>query len=328
MRGCRQGITSPSGRLVAGWEGESGVFGTSYQIARIWGIPVKVHISLVLLLLYVGLHGGFAVGSQYGWARGGLAVFVNVFLMMLVFASVALHELGHSFIALRKGCRVRQITLMIMGGAAQMERIPRRPRDECLMAAAGPTVSLLLGSLSMAGGHWLRNGGFVLSGSFFITLGIVNLLLAAFNLLPAFPMDGGRILRAALSGRMGRLQATYTAAQIGKFLAVFMGLFGLLNGNWFLVAIAFFIYTAAGAEYRMLQLQEAFRPSSRFFGNGVEDDVFAWSAHGVAPDGSGDEIEDEDEDEVIVSPPPYRKGPAQRVDIHRENGVRRKLFFG
>ncbi len=286
------------------------MFGASYQVAKIWGIPVKVHISLVVLLVYVGLSGGLAAGRQHGWATGGLAVLVNMLLMALVFVSVALHELGHSFIALRKGCRVRQITLMIIGGAAQMEQIPSRPRDEFRMAIAGPLVSLTIGLLTLTAGTWLRGRGWALPGFLLVNLGLINLLLAGFNLLPAFPMDGGRILRAALSGRMGRLKATRIAARIGRWVAFLMGIFGISYRNWFLVAIAFFIYTAAGAEYRMLQFQQTFRPMRRFFGGFDQD-----------PDDEGDGMPDDgcdDDGSVVIGPPPYRKEPAVRVDVRRE----------
>ncbi len=295
------------------------MFGASYKIARVWGIPVKIHISLVLLLVFMGLYVGFSVSLEEGVIRGGMALVANVLMLLLVFASVALHELGHSFVAIRKGCRVRQITLMFIGGAAQMERIPTRPRDEILMAAAGPGVSLVIGFTMIPFAMWLLSIGFDTIGRMLLYLGGLNLVLAGFNLAPAFPMDGGRILRAALTGRMGRLRATYVASQIGKVLAVFMGLFGLMNGQWFLVAIAFFIYISAGAEYRMIQAQEMFRSRQSAFGmsNGRYEAGHEYPL---------DDDEPVDDDEVIVSPPPYREGPAERFGVHREHRGNRNRF--
>ncbi len=295
------------------------MFGGSYKIARIWGIPIKIHISLVMLLVVIGLYAGFSVSLEEGVIRGGAALVANVLMLLMVFASVGLHELGHSFVAIRKGCRVRQITLMFIGGAAQMERIPTRPRDEILMAAAGPTVSLVIGLTIIPLSVWLLRSGVETFGRMLLYLGGLNLILAGFNLAPAFPMDGGRILRAALTGRMGRLRATRLASQIGRFLAFFMGLFGLMNGQWFLVAIAFFIYVSAGAEYRMIQAQEAFRSRRNPFDQ--SNGQFARVTHFPQ-----DNDEEDQDDAVVVSPPPYRKGPAERVDIHREHHQNRNLF--
>lgn len=267
----------------------------------------------------MGLYAGFSVSLEQGVFRGFLALVLNVLMLLLVFVSVGLHELGHSFVAIRKGCRVRQITLMFIGGAAQMERLPSRPRDEILMAAAGPMVSLAIGFTMLPFSSWVYRGGFEVMGNLLFYLGALNLVLAGFNLAPAFPMDGGRILRAALTGRMGRLRATRIASQIGRLLAVFMGLFGLMNGQWFLVAIAFFIYVSAGAEYRMMQTQEAYR--SRYGPGDAFDGRFATETDFLSND-EGDDAEDA----VIVSPPPYRKGPPERVDVHRELRENRDRF--
>lgn len=258
------------------------MFDMAYKVARVWGIPIKIHISLVVVL---GLLTAAAVRYE-GWTA---ALWIAAFYILL-FSSVALHELGHSLVALRKGCRVREITLTMIGGVAQMERIPRRPADEILMAAAGPLVSVVLGvALIRWGGlvPWLTERWPVpVVGDTQLTLlqylGVVNLGLAALNLLPCFPMDGGRIFRAALTRRLGRVRATGIAMKLGQVLAVGMGVYGFWGGgvgsplgrNWVLVAIAFFVFIAGTNEYRGV-LREA-----RMRGG----------------DGA---------DRVIISPPPY-----------------------
>jgi Zn-dependent protease len=200
----------------------------SYKLTTVMGIPIRVHLTLVILLLFVAFTRGLP----------------GILLAAGVFISVALHELGHSWVAIRKGCRVHEIMLLPIGGVAKMEQIPSRPMDEFLMAAAGPLTSFLLAVIC-----WLAAVLGILS-ILFIHLAAINLMLCLFNLLPSFPMDGGRIFRAFMSPRIGRLKATALAARIGRIMAVAFGIFGLLGGNFLLVLIAIFIYNAAGAEYR------------------------------------------------------------------------------
>jgi len=205
----------------------------SYKLTTVMGIPIRVHLTLVILLLFVAFTRGLP----------GILIAVGVF------ASVALHELGHSWVAIRKGCQVREIMLLPIGGVAKMSHIPSRPMDEFLVAAAGPLVSFLLAVL-----FW----GLTFTGFFtmlFINLFVINLMLCLFNLLPSFPMDGGRIFRAFMSPRLGRLKATALAARIGRIMAVAFGIFGLFNGQFLLILIAIFIYNAAGAEYRAVYAQ-------------------------------------------------------------------------
>jgi Zn-dependent protease len=197
------------------------------------GIPIRVHLTLVILLLFIAFTRGVS---------GSL-------LAVGVFASVALHELGHSWVAIRKGCQVREIMLLPIGGVAKMSHIPSRPMDEFLMAAAGPLVSFLLAVI-----FFLPS----LLGIFsilLIHLAAINLMLCLFNLLPSFPMDGGRIFRAFMTPRIGRLKATALAARIGRIMAVLFGIYGLFNGQFLLILIAIFIYNAAGAEYRAVYAQ-------------------------------------------------------------------------
>lgn len=260
---------------------------SSYRIATVWGIPIRLHWSLLIALLILA--------RKFGWGEG-LLVGIGFF------SSIVLHELGHSLVALRKGCRVRQITLMCVGGAAQMDRLPERPRDEILLAVAGPIVSALLGFALIGLTLVLPMRPMVSTGiDIFTLLGGLNIGLALFNLLPAFPMDGGRILRAALTLRVGRLRATAAAARIGQILAIGFGFFGLFHWNLLLIAVAFFVYLSAGTEYRHVRAQEHARRRGDAF----------WSF-----------FDDEDpppplaEDRVLISPPPYARGPHHEADIH------------
>ena len=224
------------------------MFKRSYLLTRIMGIPVRVHITLIILLPFLAMQ--FA--PWFGIAR----FFFGLLCAAGIFVCVALHELGHSWVAIRKGCRVREIMLLPIGGVAKMDQIPARPKDEFLVAFAGPATSALLALLCrMIGSLFLALGIIPLAVLFFI-LSAVNLALFLFNLLPSFPMDGGRIFRAFMTPRLGRLQATALAARIGRIMAVAGGIFGLFHGNFILVLIATFIYQAAGAEYRAVYMQQ------------------------------------------------------------------------
>jgi len=274
------------------------MFNSAYRIATVWGIPIRLHISLLLMV--------FILILQFGFWNG---ILIEIGLAL----SIVLHELGHSLVAIRKGCRVREITLVCIGGAAQMERIPTRPLDEFLMALAGPFVSLVLGVLFLFAGGRLALPPVPRADPLNIVqlLGAINLGLLIFNLLPSFPMDGGRVLRAALTPRMGRLRATFIAARLGKIMAVLFGLWGFFHHNWILIFIAFFIFTAAGNEYRMVQMQEAAKRHG--FG--------AWSPFGPPePPASGDD------DEVTVGPPPYGQRDS-RTRVHPEDRTRFRGWF-
>jgi len=247
----------------------------SYLLGRIMGIPIRAHITLIILLPLFALH--FA--DWFGAAR----FFWGLLCATGIFASVALHELGHSWVAIRKGCRVREIMLLPIGGVAKINNIPTRPRDEFLVAIAGPATSVLLAALcGLTGTLFAALGVISLAVTFFI-LSAVNLALFLFNLLPSFPMDGGRIFRAWMTPKLGRLKATALATRIGRIMAVAFGIFGLFNGNFILVLIAIFIYQAAGAEYRMVQMQHM---QQEWFSIGQEADVHVSPppyAHTAAP---------------------------------------------
>lgn len=202
----------------------------AFELGRPLGIPVRVRPSFLLLLLIV-----FLTSS----GLGGLGI------VLLTFASVLVHEFGHALVARQLGVRIAAIDLHFLGGAAQMIDVPRRPGDEIAIAAAGPAVSLALA------GFGLGLGG-ALGVSILVTLGWINLILGLFNLLPAFPLDGGRILRAALVRRLGRWRGTELAVQLGRALAVGMGVVGLVWGPLQLLLIAVLIWQTSGAERRLL----------------------------------------------------------------------------
>ena len=213
----------------------------SPTIARVAGIEVRVHPTFLILILLVILASGAEEGpgpaAQLGW-------------LVIVFGSVLLHELAHSVLARRRGMRVEGITLLPIGGVSQIERLPEHPRDELAVAAAGPLSSLVLaGAFALI---TIATGGELLPPA--LTVGHLtarvawfNLLLAGFNLLPAFPMDGGRVLRAWLARRTSLVDATARAAAAGRALAIGMAAAGLLWNLWLLL-IAVFVYLGATAE--------------------------------------------------------------------------------
>ena len=187
----------------------------SWRLGQMFGFPVEINLSFLLLLALVFV--GF----------GGLA---GVVVVGLAFGSVLLHELGHAVIARRLGVHVAGIELSFFGGAAKMAHMPRNPDHEIAIAAAGPAVSLMLGGLGLGLGSVLHVP--LLGFSLFATIGWINFVLAAFNLIPALPMDGGRILRALLARKMNYVRATDVSVTVARVVAVGFGIAGLL-GPWF-----------------------------------------------------------------------------------------------
>lgn len=200
----------------------------SFQVGRIFGFPIKVNLSFLILL-----------GAVWLWF-GGLP---GVALMAVAFTSVVAHELGHALVARQLGVRTKEIELGFLGGAAKILDLPRRPGDEIAIAAAGPAVSFALAGLSYAVAS-------LLDSSALAWVAIINLGIGLFNLVPALPMDGGRILRALLSMRMGYGPATRVAVKVARGLALVLGGVGLVTLHLQLVAVAFFVWLASGAELR------------------------------------------------------------------------------
>ena len=226
----------------------------SWKIGRVAGIDVYVHATfLVVFWLFPNVF------------EGGAQSYLNVLLVLACFGCVLLHELGHALMARRFGIRTEDITLYPIGGVARLERMPRAPGAELAIALAGPAVNFAIAAalipLFFLGGAEL--GSQSILGLFLQELLLVNLVLGLFNLIPAFPMDGGRVLRALLSAWLGRARATTVAARVGRVLAVFFGVSALLwTQNPIHVALAAFIYFAARAEEAHVLFEERQRGSS------------------------------------------------------------------
>jgi Zn-dependent protease/predicted transcriptional regulator len=233
--------------------------GWSWRIGRIAGIDVFVHPTFLLLLAWVALAHYFA-HYDLGEALYGL-----VFVLAL-FGIVVLHELGHALTARRYGIRTRDITLLPIGGVARLERIPEDPWQELVVALAGPAVNVAMAAaiylgLVLARGLYLSpaDAAFRVGGGFVQQLFWVNVWLVVFNLVPAFPMDGGRVLRALLALRWDYVRATQTAATIGQLIALLFGLLGLSSTpiNLFLILIAVFVWLAGTQEAGLVQMRSA-----------------------------------------------------------------------
>lgn len=231
---------------------------TSIQIGKVMGIPIKIHISFLLVLVLFPIV--FSSESVFGFAdveSVPLRYTLSLVLTILLFSCVLLHELGHSLVARNYGVNIRSITLILLGGIAAMEDIPRDPRAELRISIAGPAVSLAIGVscyLMYLAFHSIAQTSTFLHISHLLgSLAYINIVLFVFNLVPAFPMDGGRVLRAWYAERMPYLHATRKAVHIGKMVAIAMGILGLLGSIW-LILIAFFIYIGASEEERFTEV--------------------------------------------------------------------------
>lgn len=233
--------------------------GQSIKLFSVRGIDIRMHITFPLILVWAALQ--FGLISRGGWEG---AIF-GVVATLLLFVVVVLHELGHSFAAQIYHIEVKQIVLLPIGGVAQLTHIPEKPIQEFVIAIAGPAVNfvlaILFGLVAWIGGIsvGLDRLPMLLLGlnrmSLLALFGYIfssNLILAVFNLIPAFPMDGGRVLRALLATRMAYPRATVAAVGVGQAVAFLMGIFGFLQGNFFWVLIAIFIYSGAGQERQMV----------------------------------------------------------------------------
>lgn len=216
----------------------------SVPIGSFRGTTIVVHFTFMLLLAWIG--------AVLWLSKGPIAAVDGVIFILALFACVVLHELGHATAARRYGIRTRSITLYPIGGLAALDRIPEAPAQEVVVALAGPAVNVVIAVLlaGLFGAHInlaaLEDFG-APNADFLSRLATVNLLLAVFNMIPAFPMDGGRVLRAVLGFKLPRAQATRVAARVGQVFALGLGFVGLL-GNPVLVLIAIFVYLAAGTE--------------------------------------------------------------------------------
>src|SRR4030067_466361 len=222
---------------------------TSIQIGKIMGIPIKLHITFLLILpVFAWMFARYE--PQFGGFNDVEPVMFRYLLGMaasvLLFTCVLLHELGHSYVAKKHGSNINNITLFLFGGVSSMEETPKDPKTELKMAISGPAVSRLIGSSLIMIHGIIRQESLYNEDNPYMRLiwlvGFLNVVLCFFNMIPAFPMDGGRVLRAWLAGRMSYIKATRTAANIGKMVAIFMGF------------IAFFIYIGASEEEKSTEV--------------------------------------------------------------------------
>jgi len=230
----------------------------SITLVQVAGIPIKLHLTFFIILLlgawqWAGRSDNPMTGAIFG-----------VVLMLTLFLCVALHELGHSLMARRFGIETREILLMPLGGIAQLEKNPTQPRHELLIALAGPLVNVLIAALLVVIGltpqvslfNSLLDGQGLSSAlstepslnNLLLWLVSANVSLVLFNLIPAFPLDGGRVLRAVLAMGLGYPLATRIATVVGQMIAVVLGIFGLFSGNFLLALVAIFIFVGATQE--------------------------------------------------------------------------------
>jgi Zn-dependent protease len=227
----------------------------SYSIGSIFNIPVRVHVTLVIFLPLFALLFAPAGGWQ-GLCYGALGA-------VGLFGSVVLHEVGHSLVARTKGSRTLEILLLPIGGMARLDRLPPRPADEIQTALAGPAVSLGLGIAGLWFAPQIQDFNLYLA-LIIAELGRINIMLVLFNLIPSFPMDGGRVFRAVLTPRLGRLAATKLAAKVGRGFAWLFGIWAvwpMFHGgsiSFSLLLIAYFVYQSAGAEARQAEYEAAY----------------------------------------------------------------------
>jgi len=290
-----------------------------FYLCKMFGIPIRADLSVFILV-------GWILFNFLGHLALGM-----VYALGLLF-SIVWHELAHSLTGMMFGCKIRVIVLQLLGGCASFEEMPRKAWQEWLVSAAGPLSSFILGGIFLVASmftpvlFWTKALGL---------LAFINALLGVFNLLPAFPLDGGRILRATLQSSMSKVRATWIASRLGRAIAILFIVVGVLNllkvdipmkeskslfvnflqiiffnGSWFKILIGFFIYQSAEAEYRMVLAQEAQERQYRGFGGGGFNPFprgTGWRPPPPPPD----------DDSAFISPPPYRKDKPDRIDIKR-----------
>jgi Zn-dependent protease len=215
--------------------------GHSLPIGRVVGVPIRLHWTFFLLIAFVAI---------VDRSAGAVAVAAGLIWIVALFTSVVVHEVAHCVVARRHGATVLDIVLFPLGGMSRVDAMPTEPRDEMAIAVVGPLVSLalglaLLGTGALTGAHVWPPTLFV--GSWWARLGWLNLLLGAFNLLPALPMDGGRVLRAGLARHRSNLEATVLAARVARYLGVGMVVVGFFYDIW-LILIGLFVLLGANAE--------------------------------------------------------------------------------
>jgi Zn-dependent protease len=229
----------------------------SWRLGRVAGIDIFVHWTFLILIAWI-------IYLYLSAGQGPLAALEGVIFILAVFVCIVLHELGHALTARRFDIATRDITLLPIGGMARLERMPEDPRQELLVALGGPAVTFAIAAVLFLvvilgwGAQALLDLELV-GGQFLVKLLWINAILLGFNLLPAFPMDGGRVLRATLHFDLDYVRATQIAAAVGQVMAVLFGLVGLFIGNPFLLLIAVFVYFSAREEARSVEVRSLCR---------------------------------------------------------------------
>ena len=235
--------------------------GGSFKIGRALGIDVKVHWTFFLLIAFFGYVGFRDSGSA-------VSALITIGIVVALFFCVLLHEYGHSLVARRLGSEVQDITLLPIGGLARMKTLPERPIDEVKVAVAGPLVNVVLApiffGLALLFGGSLSVPTNILAGvdslgQAFAYLGVINGALVVFNMIPAFPLDGGRVLRGLLATRLGPVRATEISSTVGQTFAILFSVFGFLSNNFLLALVGFFVFLGASGESQMVRQREQMR---------------------------------------------------------------------
>jgi Zn-dependent protease/predicted transcriptional regulator len=237
---------------IATPQGRASLVKWAARIGRFAGIDLYIHATFPLLFVWFG----FVYWAETGTIGG---VLIGLALIASLFLCVVLHEYGHALTARRYGIGTRNITLLPIGGVALLEKMPQEPKQEIVVALMGPAVNVVIAAalflvLSVTGGPGSLLELSLVPQSFLLNILYANIFLALFNMIPAFPMDGGRVLRAVLSLRTDRVRATRLAANVGQVLAIGFGVLGLF-GNPFLILIAVFIWVGAGAEANAAEIE-------------------------------------------------------------------------
>ncbi|MFK7935159.1 MAG: site-2 protease family protein [Saprospiraceae bacterium] len=245
----------------------------TFQIAKLFNIPVLVHWSFGLIIFWV-----MYIGGREGLDTKGM-LWLGVFMLAL-FVCVILHEFGHALTARRYGVETRDIIISPIGGVARLNKLPENPLHEFFVAIAGPLVNVAIALLLLPYLFWLAENNVETIGElltrvltsfpeklqfrdyFIPVLALLNISLAIFNLIPAFPMDGGRILRSLLALKFSRLTATKYASYLGRFFAALFVVYGLYSGSFITALIGIFIYTMAANELRMVKVDDALQKST------------------------------------------------------------------
>ncbi len=234
----------------------------SIKLFKVKGIEVKVHLTFVLILIWGAYR--WSGGTGEGW----LGALFGVVATLLLFASVTLHEFGHSLQALKYGVPVKDITLLPIGGVARIEKLPEKPGQELRIAIAGPLVNFVIALVLILLGVLLDIRAVISIEELFQSLGraslsgllayltMANLALGVFNLIPAYPMDGGRVLRAFLAMWLDHARATRVAVRVGQALAFAIGLWGFTSGSYTLILIGIFVWMGAGQEGRQVEAKD------------------------------------------------------------------------